>query len=322
MRSIQTSVEVALSAVKPLEGLLSYRAYCLAQTRQALREAPRRRDRSPVGGAALERFGEVDGLAYGRCPESGGVFLMEVANPTRWAELLAEVSRYRHSPDAFHARLAQSRADHVYAPKVEWIRETLRLHGFERPRVLEVTTAPSDLTALLKASGVCADVTTVDEMALRAGREAAGPRQAQAAVLLESLDRVDDPAALVRAVGRCVEPGGLVFITALVSSGFDLSVLGARNLYLYPPDRVNCFSLQGLQRLCLQEGFSLVEVSTPGMLDVEIVRRHLEHDPSLPLSAFERRLLDADQDTHDAFQAFLQQQALSSFARMVARRHA
>jgi hypothetical protein len=319
MRLIQTSVEVALAAVKPLEGLLSYRAYCLAQARRAIHEAPRRRDRSPVGGAILERFGEVDGLVYGRCPESGGVFLMDVADPLRWAELLAEVSRYRHSPRAFHARLAQSRADHVYAPKVEWVRETLRLHGFERPRVLEVTTAPSDFTALLKASGVCSEVATIDEMALAAGRATAGPRQAHAAVLLESLDRVDDPAALVRAVGRCVEPGGLVFITALVSSGFDLSVLGARTLYLYPPDRVNCFSLQGLQRVCRQEGFSLVEVSTPGMLDVEIVRRHLAHDPSLPLSAFERQLLDADQETHEAFQAFLQQQGFSSFARLVAR---
>ena len=149
MRSIQTSVEVALSAVKPLEGLLSYRAYCLAQTRRARQEAARRRDRSPVSGTALEPVGEVEGLVYGRDPEGGGLFLMDVADPSPWARLLADVSRYRHTPEAFHASLAQSRTAHVYAPKVEWIRETLRLHGFERPQVLEVTTAPSDLTALV-----------------------------------------------------------------------------------------------------------------------------------------------------------------------------
>jgi len=320
MRSIQTSVEVALSAVKPLEGLLSYRAYCLAQTRRARQEAARRRDRSPVSGTALEPVGEVEGLVYGRDPEGGGLFLMDVADPSPWARLLADVSRYRHTPEAFHASLAQSRTAHVYAPKVEWIRETLRLHGFERPQVLEVTTAPSDLTALLKASGICAEVMTVDEMALRTNGEATACRPAQAAVLLESLDRVDDPAALVRAVARGVEPGGLVFITALVSSGFDVNVLGLRNLYVYPPDRTNCFSLQGLKRLWQQAGFTLVEVSTPGMLDVEIVQRHLTHDPSLPLSAFERHLLDADQETRDAFQAFLQQQGLSSFARLVVKK--
>ncbi|HBH97897.1 MAG TPA: SAM-dependent methyltransferase, partial [Candidatus Omnitrophica bacterium] len=80
------------------------------------------------------------------------------------------------------------------------------------------------------------------------------------------------------------------------------------------------FSLQGLKRLWQQAGFTLVEVSTPGMLDVEIVQRHLTHDPSLPLSAFERHLLDADQETRDAFQAFLQQQGLSSFARLVVKK--
>ena len=320
MRSIQTSVTVPLDSVKPLDGLLTYRARCLGLTRHALRSGvTRRRTASPVGGVRLEPVGDVEGFAYARCPESGSLFLVELPEAPRWAQLLAQVSRLRHSPEAFHSGIAQSRTDHVYTPKLEWIRDTLRLQGIERPRVLEVTTAPSDFTALLNASGVCAEVMTVDEMALRTGRASAAVGQAQAAVLLESLDRVDDPVALIQAVARCVEAGGLVFVTALVSSGFDLSVLGLRNLYLYPPDRTNCFSLQGLKRLWLQEGFSLVEVSTPGMLDVEFVQRHLEHDPSLPLSAFERQLLEADRETHDAFQAFLQQQGFSSFARLVAK---
>ena len=47
----------------------------------------------------------------------------DLPDPVRWARLLEEVSRYRHSPAAFHAGLAQSRTDYVYAPKVEWIED-------------------------------------------------------------------------------------------------------------------------------------------------------------------------------------------------------
>lgn len=323
MRSIQTQHTFPLELVKPLEGLMSYRAYCVEATRRALRGTVHHRQQSPVSGARLKEVGAVEGLAYARCPDSGSLFLAVLPDASAWGRLVAEVTHYRHSPGTVHAELTRSRADNVYAPKLEWIRDTLRLQGVERPSLLEVGTSPSDFTGLLRQSGVCATVTMADEMEL-AHAQAHQPVQpavrAEAAVLLESLDRVDDPVALLEAVAQRLAPEGLVFVTALVASGFDLSVLGLRNLYLYPPDRANCFSLQGLSQLLEQHGFTLLEVSTPGVLDVEIVRAHLEHDPALPLSPFERQLLNADGDTHKAFQSFLQQQGLSSFARLVGRK--
>ena len=321
MRTIQTSASVPLSSVKPLEGLLRYRACCLEMTRQALRGPTRRRQRSPISGAPLEPFGEVEGLRYLRCPDSGSLFLEELPASAAWVKLLKDVNRHRFSPDGFYPGLAQSRTDHVYTPKLEWIRDTLRLQELRQPVVLEAATPPSTFTHLLKDSGMFSDVLMVDEMTLATG---SGSRpddpRAHAAILLESLDRVDDPVALLQGVISRMDEGGLLFVTALVCSGFDVAVLGIHNLYLCPPDRTNCFSLQGLSRLLTQAGFALIEVSTPGVLDVEIVRAHLQHNPLLPLSHFERQLLEADGQTTEALQAFLQQQGLSSFARVVGRK--
>lgn len=321
MRSIQTQDHFPLSSVKPLEGLLSYRRRCLDSTKAVLRGATRRRDRSPVSGSPLERYGDIEGLVYGRCPENGGLFLMEVAEPSAWARLLADVNRLRHSPEAFHANLTHSRTDHVYAPKLEWIQDTLRLQEVVRPRVLEAVTPPSDFSRLLRESGAFAEVWTADEAALRSGTaQAPIGKGCDAAVLLESLDRSDDPETLLSGVARHLAPGGLLFVTALVASGFDMTVLGLRNLYLCPPDRANCFSIGGLKTLLTRGGFTLLEMSTPGVLDVEIVRAHAQHDASLTLSLFERQLITAGDETQTAFQSFLQQQRLSSFARIVARK--
>ncbi len=321
MRSIQTTSAFPLSSVKPLDGLMAYRSFCLATTRKALERSRTRRTTSPVDGVTpLELLGDIDGIPYARCPSSGSIFLAELPSPSEWADVLRQVSQYRHSPKTFHADLAQSRTDHVYAPKLEWIQDALRLQGLHQPKVLEVVTSPSDFTALLQDSGLCSEVVSIEEtdVAHRHVRDE-HPGQADVAVLLESLDRIDDPFTLLRGLIERVKPGGLLFATGLVASGFDMATLGLRNRYLYPPDRANCFSLQGLSVLLKKAGCSLLEVSTPGVLDVEIVSTHLHHDPSLQLSQFERSVVEADEETRKAFQTFLQQQGLSSFARIVAR---
>lgn len=321
MRSIQTSYTFPLSSVKPLDRLLRYRAYCLEETRKALRASTRRRERSPVGDDHLEPFGVVEEMEYLRCPKTGSLFLARCAAPKDWARLLADVNRYRHSPQAFHSGIEQSRNENVYLPKLQWIQSTLRLQGVEKPRAMEVATQPSDFTSFLKRSGSFSEVLAVDEMALKIDTVRNGERDAiQVAVLPESLDRVDDPSGLLYAVHRQLSEGGLVFITALVASGFDVAVLGLRNLYLYPPDRANCFSLPGLELLLRRVGFTPLEVSTPGVLDVEVVQAHLRHDPSLSLSAFESQIVSADSETREAFQRFLQERRLSSFARIVGRK--
>ena len=321
MRSIQTKQTFPLSSVKPLEWLSDYRDFCLSTTRQLLdRSSPVVR-RCPLGGEPLEPVGEVEGLAYALCRESGSIFLSRVADAQAWGNLLAQTQQFRSAPDRLHGNLSQSRTDNVYAPKVDWIQETLTLQGIRKPRILQAVTPPSELSALLKECNSFAAVQTAQEMELaHRPLDSSSAGSADAVVLLESLDRVSDPAALLRAVSHRLVQRGLLFVTALVSSGFDLQTLGLKNLYLYPPDRTNCFSLRALQRFLEENGFKFLEISTPGVLDVEIVQAHRQMDPSISLSNFERELLDADEETRSEFQSFLQRRGLSSFARLVAKK--
>lgn len=319
MRVIQSTLHFPLSSVKPLEGLLRYRAFCLEATRQALQRGGVPRLASPVDDGPVEDAFAVDGVAYVRCKRTGGLFLSPV--PVDWDALLGEVSRYRASPEAFQAQLARPREETVYLPKVQWIERTLRMQERRTARVLEVVTPPSGFTSFLRGTPVIGDVEVVDERELGASapQSEAG---VDAAVLLESLDRARDPRGLLRAVHARLAPGGLLFVTALVASGFDMLILGHRNLYLYPPDRANCFTLVGIQRLVVAAGFTLVEVSTPGVLDVEIVHAHMRHDPAIPLGPLERALLASDHQTQVALQRFLQEHRLSSFARIVGEKRA
>ncbi len=320
MRSIETTDVFALSAVKPIERLDRYRRFSLEAVRQALSGATRRRERSPVADATLEPAGSVEGLEYSRCPVTGSFFLTQLPDWKSWKSLLQAVNQYRRSPEAFHLELSESRSEKVYWPKVEWIQSSLRLQGIQRPKILEVCTPPSAMLQLLQESGLFSEVFSLDEMELAHGEAKETGAGVEAALLLESLDRLDDPVALLEAVSKRLAPGGLLFVTGLVASGFDFAVLGLRHRYWVPPDRTNCFSRIGLQRLLEQAGFTLVEVSTPGVLDVEIVQAHCKADPALAQSNFERQVVQGDDETRAACQSFLQQGGLSSFARIVAKK--
>lgn len=319
MQSIQTSQMFPLSSVKPLEGLLRYRDFCLDATRKVLSRGSKRRTQSPIDKKPLEPWGKIGGLDYLRCVTTGSLFLAELDSQKNWGELLTTVSRYRHSPEAFHSNITESRFENVFTPKLRWIQDTLRLQGIKNPAVLEVATPPSDFTRLLKESRAFREICAENETELSQPMD--GKARFEAAILLESLDRVSDPDCLLKTVSKCLIPGGLVFITGLVSSGFDMTVLGIHNAYLYPPDRTNCFSLSGLRQFVKNAGFTLLEVSTPGVLDLEIVKSHLAFDPDLSLSPFEKRLLSADSETQSAFQSFLQQSHFSSFARILAKKN-
>ncbi len=312
----ETNVAFPLSSVKALDGLRAYRQFCIETTKKALAAKSAKRGLSPLG-SPLVPAGAVEGLEYGRCPATGSLFLLNLPDAAAWEAVLSEVTRRRQSPDGFHAGVAGSRTENVYLPKLDWIQRTLQIQGVDKPSVLEVAPPQSRFTALL--SEAFRDVRSLGEMDLVAGKAPKGPA-AQAAVMLENLDHVNDPQKLLTAVAERLAPGGLLFITALVASGFDMTLLGFNNLYFCPPDRTNCFTLKGLELLLEKNGFALQEVSTPGVLDVEIVQAHVDQNADLSLSSFERELMASGADVKKEFQSFLQKAGLSSFARIVAKK--
>ena len=142
-----------------------------------------------------------------------------------------------------------------------------------------------------------------------------------ALTLFEVIDHTADVKGLVEQAWKALRPGGLLFLTAIVSSGFDIQLLWDRLDSLFPPDRLNACSVKGLRGLLEGAGFECLEVSTPGILDVTNVKEVADGDASLELSRFERYLIQPGA-AHQlrTLQDFLQAGLLSSYCRMVLRR--
>ena len=110
-------------------------------------------------------------------------------------------------------------------------------------------------------------------------------------------------------------------MTTVLSSGFDLQVLWDKADNLFPPDWLNVFSVEGLNKLIEHHGFECLEFSTPGILDLEHVTKAIEKKPDLDISKFLKYLLvHRGEKTLKAFQEFLQTHLLSSYGRVLLRK--
>ena len=136
--------------------------------------------------------------------------------------------------------------------------------------------------------------------------------------IFEVADHTSDMVALFTKIDEILKPGGLCFMTAILSSGFDIQVLWDKADNLFPPDRLNVFSVEGLKILFDRFSFDCLEFSTPGILDVDIVARKIKENPSIDIPRFERGIIESkDENFKMQFQRFLQANLLSSYGRIL-----
>ena len=141
-------------------------------------------------------------------------------------------------------------------------------------------------------------------------------------VAFDSLDRSQSIYQLIKNLENVIKPGGLLFATCPVSSGFEIQTLWDKSPSIFPPDKLNFPSVNGLMNLFNNsDEWSILELSTPGMFDVELVKNELFNKSDVKLPRAIKALLDGiNKQGEGVFTEFLQSQRRSSFARIVIRR--
>lgn len=135
----------------------------------------------------------------------------------------------------------------------------------------------------------------------------------------EIVEKIFNPLKLFNEAYNACRKNGLFIVTTATSSGFEYQVLKEHSPNIIPIDRMNLLSLEALTKQVERVGFEVVEISTPGRLDVEIVRRAYERNPDIPLDSFWKYLfLKRDENALSSLQEYLQQFRLSSHVRIAA----
>jgi len=142
-----------------------------------------------------------------------------------------------------------------------------------------------------------------------------------AVTAFEQLEHQFSPQDFLKTVYDMLAEEGIFFLTTRTISGFDLQVLWDRTPYIFVPEHLNLLSIEGITQMLENAGFRLLELSTPGQLDVELVLRAKSEDSSIELPRFAKYFLnERGIETHSDFQSFLQKNRLSSHVRIAAQK--
>lgn len=281
------------------------------------------------GGPTAAPAFEANGFAYRRCAGCESLFV----SPRPPAAALA---RFRTSSrgeqfwrDRIVAATAESRARHVASPRIEWIIANALAVGVRPLAYLHVGPWHDRTPELLGERAVFDRVVAVsaDGDPPAGGRHAvqrvplASVAQGSAAVasVFETLEGAHDSFALLTALRATLAPGGRLLLAVVSGDGFEVRMLGERARGVGLPSHLTLVSVGGMSRMLERAGFRLLELSTPGQLDTELVAKAARTHPGLALGPFLGRVLASeDPSILKSFQEFLQVARLSSHMRVVA----
>jgi 2-polyprenyl-3-methyl-5-hydroxy-6-metoxy-1,4-benzoquinol methylase len=191
-----------------------------------------------------------------------------------------------------------------------FLEEVARLGRFEQ--AIGVELAPN-LASVCRTKGFHIIEKPIEEI---------GEAEVSAAVVtaFEVLEHVHDPSAFLGGIRRAIEPGGILLLTTLTVTGFDIQVLWEHSKSVYPPHHINLLSTKGICELIDRNGFDVVEAVTPGELDVDIVRNMVNAQPEIEIPRFVRQMVNSPDDVRTDFQGFLRRNGMSSHMRVIGRR--
>lgn len=278
---------------------------------------------------------DKNGFAYARCNTCGTLFQCPRPPISAFEHFYRNSQSSRYWADVFFPAVAEVRREKIFRPRVERLTALCAAKGVAVERLIDVGAGYGIFLDEWRRRFPQAQVLAVEPSATLA-RECRAKgfdvienivenvrgydEHADLVVCFEVLEHVYDPLDFVRVLSRLARPGGYVFVSTLGVDGFDIQMLWERSNSIFPPHHINFLSVAGFEQLFARAGLDTVEVTTPGQLDVDIVRNALGREPALlDGQRFLRHVL-SDEARAAAFQHFLAANRLSSHTWIIGRK--
>lgn len=265
-------------------------------------------------------------FSYVQCADCGSVYVSPRPARARLEDYYRHSNAVQYRADHLNQATSEARRIHVLCSNVSWMNWLLEESaGAASRRYADRGTNYPVIFDEIKKLDLFDDLYSIGpleqlaEACRRAGATVTEEPVSDlcALTVFEQLEHQFSPFQYLKSCHEMLGRGGMIFITTRTISGFDLQVLWDKTPYIYVPEHLNLMSIEGINRLLERLEFSVVELSTPGQLDVEFVQHSIELDSSIQLPHFIDYLLShRDRRVHADFQKFLQKHRLSSHVRV------
>ena len=256
-----------------------------------------------------ESFAQFCGAPYLRCRSCWSLFT-PVSEDT--------ISEYLKYTPLLDFRKSKKYQDVARQKRATMWREQLFWIEFRTARYLKPLSETSIFEIGGRFEGFC-DLITAAGKSYRNFRSISDLRNSADIILtLGSFMLEPNPVEALCKVRKHINKDSLVFLNTKVSTGFDFLTLKGSVDSVYPYDCATIPSIEALELVFRKAGFDVLEISTPGTLDMVYVA---ENSSKLDRNDFFTRYMieKADDSVKAEFQRLLQKGLMSSYAQLVAR---
>jgi 2-polyprenyl-3-methyl-5-hydroxy-6-metoxy-1,4-benzoquinol methylase len=288
-------------------------------------------DRSPNP----EVFTKFD-LSYRLCGGCETIYVSPRPTPALLNHYYASSENYAYWNEHVFPASETARREKIFRPRAERVAQICDAQKVPRGTLLEVGagfgTFCEEMRRLKRFTRLLAVEPTPDLAStcrkrglevIEARVEDIDPKQLHIDVVasFEVIEHLFAPTEFVSACHHALPPGGLIILTCPNGKGFEVATLRELSSTV-DTEHLNYFNPRSLGSLLERHGFEILEVSTPGKLDAELVRtKVLSGDLALDAQPFLQQVLVNDWEHLGApFQMFLAEHGLSSHMWIVGRK--
>ena len=275
------------------------------------------------------------GMTQVRCSSCATQYVNPRPTPSLLATFYAQSENYAYWAKHIFPASNAARRVRLFKPRAEMVARLARARGVAGGIVVEVGAGYGQFCEEIIKTGAFSRVIAIEPTPDLAGvcrtagvetieapyEEARIPAGVDVIACFEVIEHLFDPAAFLKWSRSALKPGGMVVLTCPNSAGFETLLLGARSGAV-DHEHLNLFTPRSLALLAESSGFTSIEMSTPGRLDVDIVQRALADGSLKPAElgpVLASLVSNPDPAIADDLQALLRRAGLSSNMMMVAR---
>lgn len=277
-----------------------------------------------------------DGFGFVQCCDCGTLYQSPRPSIKEFERFYVDSPSSNYWAEVFSPKIAEARRELMFRPRVNKISEYCKEKSIPHKTIVDVGSGygifleewrnkhPEDLVCAIepgmKLAQVCRDK-NIETLEVLAENAKEWDEKGDLVTCFEVIEHVHSPISFIESLKMLVKPGGYVLVSGLCVDGYDIQVLWDESKSISPPHHINFMSVRGFELLFERAGFESIDVITPGILDVDIVKKALDSNRELVNNnRFASFLSKCSESIQSDFQEFLQHHRMSSHVWIFAKR--
>ncbi len=224
---------------------------------------------------------------YEHCPNCQTLFVSPRPKAEYFVKYYIESSSSKYWATTFYKETAEVRKEKLWKPKAKMILEAMQKYEATHNKVIDVGGGYGLFAGEMESlsgqpvlviepnpyfASVCREKSfQVVEKFLEDIDKESLPSGAKAFVSFELFEHLHSPSAFLNQLEKIMMPGDLFIMTTLSGTGVDIQVLWEESKSVVPPHHLNFLNPKSIEILLGRIGLEVMEVTTPGKLDMDIL---------------------------------------------------